>query len=154
MLYVESRKSLKVRREKNLFICRVQKTLGKIISLPSAKWKHSTNLLLCRVPLTDTRQTPNGRHTNWRMSMWRFFAKCLCFAECFFLICRVVFFQHSAKSLVCRVPLFCRVWFLQHSANILALGKSSVSGSVKILIFLEYNAFPHSSDSYHCVATT
>lgn len=46
-----------------------------------------------------------------------FFAVCLCFAECFFLVCRVVFFQHSTKSLVCRVLLFCRVWFLQHSTN-------------------------------------
>ena len=64
MLYMDSRKSFKVRREKNLFICRVQKTLSKIISMPSAKEKHSANLLLCRVPLTDTRQTPNGRHTN------------------------------------------------------------------------------------------
>ena len=44
MLYVESRKSFKARREKNLFICRVQKkTRGKIISLPSAKRKHSAN---------------------------------------------------------------------------------------------------------------
>ena len=51
------------------------------------------------------------------MSTWRIFAACLCFAECIFLLCRVVFFQHSAKSLVCRVPLFCRVWFLQHSTN-------------------------------------
>ena len=65
MLYVDSKKSFKVRREKNLFICRVQKkTLGKIISLPSAKEKHSANLFHCRVPLTDTRQTPNGQHTN------------------------------------------------------------------------------------------
>ena len=65
MLYVESRKSFKVRREKNLFICRVpKKTLSKIISLPSAKEKQSANLLLCRVPQTETQQTPNGRHTN------------------------------------------------------------------------------------------
>ena len=65
MLYVESRKHFKARsEEKNLFICRVQKTLGKLISLLSVGKKHSTNLFLCRVPLTDTRQTPNGRHTN------------------------------------------------------------------------------------------
>jgi len=65
MLYVDSRKSFKSEEKKNLFICRVpKKRLGKIISLPSAKEKHSANLLLRRVPLTDTRQTPNGRHTN------------------------------------------------------------------------------------------
>jgi len=79
MLYVESRKSFKVRREK------------KLISLPSAKGKHSVNLLLCRVPLTDTQQSSNGWHTNWRMSTWRFFAVCLCFTDCFFLVCRVFF---------------------------------------------------------------
>ena len=118
MLYVESRKSFKVRREKKTYLfAECQKTLAKIISLSSAKEKHSANLLLCRVPLTDTRQTPNGRHTNWRMSTWRFFAECLCFVECFFLVYRVVFFQHLAKNLICRVPLFCRVLFLQHSAN-------------------------------------
>ena len=65
MLYVESRKSFKVKREKKTYLfAECKKTLDKIISLPSAKGKHSTNLLLCRVPLTDTRQTSNGRHTN------------------------------------------------------------------------------------------
>ena len=64
MLYVDSRKSFKARNEKNLFICRVQKTLGKLISLPSAGKKHSAKLFFCQVPLMDTRQTPNGRHTN------------------------------------------------------------------------------------------
>ena len=65
MLYVESRKSFKVRREKKLiYLPSAKKTLGKIISLSSAKGKHSANLLLCRVTVTDTRQTPNGRHTN------------------------------------------------------------------------------------------
>ena len=65
MLYVESRKSFKVRREKKfIYLSSAKKTLGKIISLPSAKEKHSANLLLCQVPLTDTRRTLNGRHTN------------------------------------------------------------------------------------------
>ena len=60
MLYVESRKSLKDRREKNLLFCRVQlkntrqkhyfaeckqKTLGKNISLPSVKQKHTAYLV-------------------------------------------------------------------------------------------------------------
>ena len=99
MLYVESKKSFKVRREKKLiYLPSAKKTLGKLISLPSEK-KHSVNLLLCRVPLTDTRQTPNGRHTNWQMSTWRFIAECLYFAERFFLVCWVLFLQHSAKSL-------------------------------------------------------
>ena len=74
MLYVESRKSFKVRREKNylftelkkhlanLFLCRVlKKTLGKLISLSSATYGHSANVPtdgtrtngcgLCRVPI-------------------------------------------------------------------------------------------------------
>ena len=47
MLYVESRKSFKVRREKKLiYLPSAKKTLGKIISLPSTKGKHSANLLL------------------------------------------------------------------------------------------------------------
>ena len=61
MLYMESRKSFKVRREKNLFLCRVPNkytrqthffaecqiiTLGKHISLPSVSTKgHSANVL-------------------------------------------------------------------------------------------------------------
>ena len=45
ILYVESRKSFKVRREK------------KLISLPSAKQIHSANIFLCRVPGNYTRQT-------------------------------------------------------------------------------------------------
>jgi len=45
------------------------------------------------------------------------FCRVSLFCRVFFLICRVVFFQHSTKCLLCRVPLFCRVWFLQHSAN-------------------------------------
>ena len=136
-------KILRSEEKKTYLFTKCKKTLGKIFSLPSAKGKHSANLLLCRVPLMDTQQTPNGRHTNWRISTWRFFAVYLCFAECFFLVCRVVFFQHSAKSLVCQMPLFCRVWFLQHSANnffyrvpdgmhsanTLVLSKSPVSGS-------------------------
>ena len=141
MLYVDSRKSFKIRREKKLiYLPSAKKTLGKIISLPSAKEKHSANLLLRRVPLTDTRQTPNGRHTSWRMSTWQFFAECLCFAECFFLVCRVfffstrqrvclpsaiilpsVFFAALGKELVCRVPD--RI----HSTNIFALSKSAIS---------------------------
>ena len=145
MLYVESRKSFKARKEKNLSICRVpKKTLGKIISLPSTKGKHSTNLLLCRVPLTDTRQTPNGRHTNWRMSTWRCFYQVSLFCRVFFLslssglfsvlgkdigmpsaiILPSVVFEALGKQLFCRVPDG------MHSANLLALGKSAVSGSV------------------------
>ena len=72
--------------------------------------KHSANLFLCRVPLTDTRQTPNGRHTNWQISTWLFFAECLYFIECFLAL---------DKEFVCRVQLFCWVFFLQHSAKIL-----------------------------------
>ena len=118
MWYVESKKSFKIRSEKKTYLfAKCQKTLGKIISLPSAKEKHSASLLLCRVSLMDTRQTTNGWHTKWRMSTWWFFAKCLCFADCFFLVYRVVFFQHLAKILVCRVLLFCRVWFLKHSTD-------------------------------------
>ena len=65
MSYVDSRKSFKIRREKKLiYLPSAKKTLSKIISLPSAKEKHSANLFLCRMPLTDTRQTPNDRHTN------------------------------------------------------------------------------------------
>ena len=48
MLYVESRKSFKVRREKKLiYLPSAKKTLSKIIYLPSPKGKHSANLLLC-----------------------------------------------------------------------------------------------------------
>ena len=112
MLYMDSRKSFKIRREKKLIYLpsAKTKTLGKIISLPSAKGKHSTNLLLCRVPLTDTRQTPNGRHTNWRMSTWWFFAVSL-FCWMFFLVHRVVFCRHSAKSLFVECHYFAKCGF-------------------------------------------
>ena len=77
------------------------------------------------------------------MSTWRFFAECLCFAECFFLVCRVFFF--SARQRVCLpsaiiLPsiffaaldkeLVCRVADRMHSANIYALSKYAISGSV------------------------
>ena len=51
-------------KKKLIYLQSAKKTLGKIISLSSAKEKHSVNLLLRRVPLTDTRQTPNGQHTS------------------------------------------------------------------------------------------
>ena len=52
-LYVESRKSFKVRREK------------KLVSSPSAKQIHSASIFLCRVPNIYTRQI-------------YFFAECIC----------------------------------------------------------------------------
>ena len=54
MLYVESRKSFKVRREEK-----------KLVSLLSAKQIHSANIFLCRVPNNYTRQTYS-------------FAECIC----------------------------------------------------------------------------
>ena len=58
MLYVESRKSFKVRREKKLiYLPSAKKTLGKPMSLPSAKKKHSAKLFLYRVLKENTRQT-------------------------------------------------------------------------------------------------
>ena len=53
MLYVERKKSFKVRREK------------KLVSLPSVKQIHSANIFLYRVPNNYTRQT-------------YFFAECIC----------------------------------------------------------------------------
>ena len=66
MLYVESRKSFKVRREKKLIYLPREKNkhLCKLISLPSAEKNTQQTYFFCRVPLTDNRQTPNGRHTN------------------------------------------------------------------------------------------
>ena len=58
MLYVESRKSFKVRREK------------KLVSLSSAKQIHSTNIFLCPVLNNYTRQT-------------YFFAECICLLSVF-----------------------------------------------------------------------
>ena len=124
MLYVESRKTFKVRREKNKIICRVPNsytrqtyffaecqtfTLGKHIFLPSAQF--------CRV----------------------FFFQ---FAECRTLLS--VFFTALDKGLVCRVPEE------MHSANIKTLGKQSVSGSVcsscLVLLRLEGEPFINTGD--------
>ena len=68
MLYVESRKSFKVRREK------------KLVSLPSAKQIHSTNIFLYRVPNNYTRQT-------------YFFNECICLPS-------VSTNRHSANALM------------------------------------------------------
>ena len=92
MLYVESRKSFKVKREK----------INKII-LPSARQIHTANIFLCRVLDNYTRQT-------------YFFAECLSLPSVFFLVCRV---SNIAECfcIVCWVHLFCRVFFSQHSAK-------------------------------------
>jgi len=50
--------------KKIIYLPSAKKIIGKLISLSSAKEKNLANLLLCRVPLTDTQQTPNSRHTN------------------------------------------------------------------------------------------
>ena len=138
MLYVESRKSFKVRREK------------KLVSLSSAKQIHSTNIFLCPVLNNYTRQT-------------YFFAECLVLPSVFFLVYRVsnfaecflhrllsafilpsVFFTALDKGLVCRVPEE------MHSANIKTLGKQSVSGSVcsscLVLLRLEGEPFINTGD--------
>ena len=71
--------------------------------------------------------------------MWWFAAECLCFTECFFLVCNV--FSALGKEFVCLVPLFYRVCFFaalskelvcqvldrMHLANIFAPGTSAVS---------------------------
>ena len=144
MLYLGSRKSIKARSEKNLFVCWVpKKTLGKIISLPSAKEKHSANLFLCRVPLTNTRQTSKGQHMNGRMSMWRFFCQVSLFYRVFFpnlpsglfsalgkdIGMPSVVILSSVVSEALGKQLFCRVPDGTHSTNLLALDKSAVSGS-------------------------
>jgi len=64
MLYVESRKSFKVRREKNYLFTELKKHLANLFLCRVLKKKHLVNLFHCQVPLTDTRQTPNGWHTN------------------------------------------------------------------------------------------
>ena len=98
MLYVESRKSFKVRRKKNY--------------LPSAKQLHSANIFLCRVPDSYIRQT-------------YFFAKCLVLPSVFLhrlpsaFILLSVFFAGLGKRLVCRVPEE------MHSANIKTLANSA-----------------------------
>ena len=127
MLYVESRKSFKVKREK----------INKII-LPSARQIHTANIFLCRVLDNYTRQT-------------YFFAECLSLPSVFFLVCRVsnfaecflhrlpsafilpsVFFAALGKRLVCRVPKKI------HLANTKTLGKRLVSGSELIKSELSY----------------
>ena len=120
MLYVDSRKSLEGRREKNIIIlpsatkkhsqqhyfveCK-QKTLGKIINLPSVKKKTHGIPCLCRVSLTDTRQSSNGRAAHPTAVTWPSHAQRTClyfcrvsmFAECFGVVCRVFFIWHSVK---------------------------------------------------------
>jgi len=105
------------KEKKNYLFAECKKTFGKIISLPSAKEKHSANLLLCRVPLMDTGKLLTAGTLTDGCPRDGFLLSVSRLPSVFFLVCRVVFFQHSTKRLVCRVPLFCRVWFLQHSAN-------------------------------------
>ena len=105
-------------KKKLIYLSSAKKILGKIISLLSAKEKHSANLFLCRVPLTDTRQTPNGQHTPWRMFTWRFFAECLCFAECFFSNLPSGVFSALGKDIgMPSAVILPSVWFLKHSTN-------------------------------------
>ena len=104
MLYVKSRNSFKVRRQK------------KIIALPCAKKKHTANhdfavchkkahgkIFLCRVLKKSTRQTMTLPCT---------------------LVLPCVFLSTLGKNHVCRVPVNL------HTANYGAHGKIEVSGSV------------------------
>ena len=104
MLYVENRKSFKVRTEK----------LNKII---------------CRVPNSYTRQTYFFAECLVLPSVFFLICRMSNFAECFLhrlpsaFILLSVFFAGLGKRLVCRVPEE------MHSANIKTLGKEPVSGS-------------------------
>ena len=104
------------------------KTLGKNISLPSVNKKHSATTSfcrvsnkntrqkyqvaecqpktygkpwLCRVSLTDTRQSSNGRAAHPTAVTRPPHVPVLCrvsvFAECFVVVCQVFFIRHSAK---------------------------------------------------------
>ena len=75
--------------------------------------------------------------------MWRFFAECFCFVGCFFSSLPSVLFSALGKDIgmssavvlpsvvsdALGKQFFCRVPDEMHLANILALGKSPVSGS-------------------------
>ena len=58
MLYVESRKNFKVRREQ------------KLVYLPSAKQIHSANIFLCRMPNNYIRQTYFFIEYNYLLSVF------------------------------------------------------------------------------------
>ena len=109
MLRVEKVSRLEEKKMKLFAECQIV-TLGKHISLPSARQLHSANIFLCGV----------------------FFLVCRMsnFAECFLhrlpsaFILPSVFFAALGKGLVCRVPEG------MHSANIKTLGKEPVSDGV------------------------
>ena len=83
ILYVKSRKSLRGRREKILFICRVpKKTLGKLASLPSVR-----KITLGKALFAECRKKTLGKQANCRV---------------FFLLS--VFCATLGKKIVCRVP--------------------------------------------------
>ena len=106
MLYVESRKSFKVRREKNLFLCRVPNKytrqtnfFAECICLSSVSANgHSANVLtddtwtnvvhvavLCRVPSFCRVFFFSGLlSAKLYRVFFAFFAECNYFAECFF----------------------------------------------------------------------
>ena len=92
MLYVEIRKNFEVRRG-NFFISLPsdQKTLGKLVCLPSAKKKHSANSLVCRVL---------KKH-----SANKLFAECLFFVECIFFDTRQMACLPSARCNALGKPL-------------------------------------------------
>ena len=85
MLYVESRKSFKVRREKKLFAeCQIV-TLGKHISLSSARQLHySANIFLCRVPSFAECFFSSLPSVELCRVFFASFAECIYFTECFF----------------------------------------------------------------------
>ena len=100
MLYVESRKSFKARSEKNLFICRVQKTLGKLISLLSATNGHSTKFLTAG---TLTYGCPHGG----------LLPSVSVLPSVFFLVYRVFFFNTRQRVYLPSAIILPSVFFFQ-----------------------------------------
>ena len=149
MLYVESRKSFEGKREKIVqALARAnKKTLGKIITLPSAITKHSANNVFAECHYRTLGKVLTAGRSSWRplhgrRTCW-YFAECLMFAECFFIICRVFTLRHSQTgflpSAICLPDVstmalgtqqVCRVPDGINSANPQALGIPTVSGSV------------------------
>jgi len=108
MLRVEKVSRSKEKKIKLFIECQIV-TLGKHISLPSARQLHSGNIFLCRVPFFTECFLSNLPSVELCRVFFASFAECIYFAECFFAA--------LGKWLVCRVPEE------MHSANIKTLGK-------------------------------
>jgi len=84
MLYVESRKSLRGRTEKNYLFTECQtKTLGKLSSLPSVR-----KITLSKAQFAECRKKTLSKQASCRV----------------FFFCLVFFVQHSAKRLFAECP--------------------------------------------------